>query len=343
MLTAIAAIIVFGILIFIHEAGHYLVARLVGVGVHEFSLGFGPRLWGVSKGRTAYNLRAVPLGGFVRLVGMDPQDEEKDQPYSFARKSVAQRMAVILAGPMMNFVLAVIVLAIVFMFQGLPTATTTVNQVLPGYPAAAAGIKVGDRITAIDGEPVRDWTDILWAVGDPKADDTRVLTVERDGRRLTIEVTPVTEEGKRKIGLLPLIVQEPVGVGKALAGGVEYTGQIVKLIVVFLGKIFTREAPADFGGPVRIVAEIGNAAKLGLFSLLQLTAFLSINLGFFNLLPIPALDGARIGFLLWEGVTRSPIDPEKENIVHLVGFTLLILLMVAITYHDIIQMSGGVQ
>jgi regulator of sigma E protease len=343
MLTAIAAIIVFGILIFIHEAGHYLVARLVGVGVHEFSLGFGPRLWGVSKGRTAYNLRAVPLGGFVRLVGMDPQDEEKDQPYSFARKSVAQRMAVILAGPMMNFVLAVIVLAIVFMFQGLPTATTTVNQVLPGYPAAAAGIKVGDRITAIDGEPVRDWNDILWAVGDPKAGDTRVLTVERDGRRLTLEVTPVTEEGKRKIGLLPVIVQEPVGVVKALAGGVEYTGEIIKLIVVFLGKIFTREAPADFGGPVRIVVEIGNAAKLGLFSLLQLTAFLSINLGFFNLLPIPALDGARIGFLLWEGVTRAPVDPEKENIVHLVGFTLLILLMVAITYHDIIQMSGGVQ
>ncbi|RJX16647.1 MAG: RIP metalloprotease RseP [Ammonifex sp.] len=343
MLTAIAAIVVFGILIFIHEAGHFFVARLVGVGVHEFSLGFGPRLWGFAKGKTAYTLRAVPLGGFVRLVGMDPQDEEKDQPYSFARKSVWQRMAVILAGPVMNFVLAIFVLAFVFIFQGLPTATTTVNQVIPGYPAATAGIKVGDRIVAIDGEPVRDWSDILWSVGEQKAGDTRILTVERDGRRLTFEVTPVQEEGKRKIGLLPVIVQERVGLGKALAGGVEYTGHIIKLIVVFLGKIFTREAPADFGGPVRVVVEIGNAAKLGLFSLFQLTAFLSINLGFFNLLPIPALDGARIGFLLWEGVTRAPVDPEKENIVHLVGFTLLILLMVAVTYHDIIQLSGGIQ
>lgn len=342
MLTAIAAVVVFGILIVIHEVGHFLVARLVGIGVHEFSLGFGPRLCGFTKGRSAYNLRAIPLGGFVRLVGMDPQDEERDQPYSFVRKPVWQRMAVIFAGPGMNFILAIVVLAAVFFFQGIPVATTKIAKVLPGYPAAAAGIKPGDRIVAVDGQPIHDWDELLRSVGD-KPTTRRVLTIERNRHRLLVEVVPVKENGKSKIGLLPVILQKRLGVGEAMVAGIQYTGQIIKLIVLFLGKIFTQQAPADFGGPVRVVVEIGHAAKVGLFPLVQLTAFLSINLGFFNLLPIPALDGARIGFLLWEGMTDSPVDPEKENIIHLLGFTLLILLMVVVTYHDIVQLSGGVQ
>lgn len=338
MVAIIAGVVVFGLLIFIHEFGHFIVARLVGIGVHEFSLGFGPRIWGVARGKTEYNLRMFPLGGFVRLVGMDPKDEERDQPYSFTRKPVSHRVAVILAGPVMNFALAAVALAVLIYFQAVPPPTTRVGEVLPGYPAATHGIKPGDRIVAIDGQRVRDWEDILHFVS--SRPDEKVLTVERDGRQFTVTIVPRKDaDGSAKIGLKP----ERVGPFKSSIGGVEYTGRIIKLIIEFLAKMFVRDEPADVGGPVRVAVEIGRAAKFGLFPLVQLTAFLSINLGLFNLFPVPALDGARIGFLLWEGVTRRPVDPEKENAIHLLGFALLILLMVVVTYHDIIRLAVGVE
>lgn len=340
MVTILAGIVVFGVLIFFHEAGHFLAARLVGIGVREFSVGFGPRLWGFRRGCTAYNLRAIPYGGYVRLVGLDPRDEERDQPYSFARRPVWQRLLVMVAGPGMNFVLAVLALAFVFIVQGLPVATTQVATVLPGYPAAAAGIAPGDKIVAINGQPVARWEEVLYAVG-TKPHQEKVLTVERRGQRLTVRVKPRIEGGRGKIGLSPVVVQQRLSLPAALWQGVAYTYRITAVIADFLGKMLVGQAPADVGGPVRVMVEIGKAAHFGLLPLIQLTAFLSINLGFFNLLPIPALDGARVAFLLWEGVTRRPIDPEKENIVHLVGFAFLILLMVLVTYRDFVQLSNG--
>jgi regulator of sigma E protease len=341
MLTVVAGIVVFGILIFFHEAGHYLAARLVGIGVHEFSLGFGPRIWGFRRGRTAYNLRAIPYGGYVRLVGLDPRDEERDQPYSFARKPVLYRLIVMVAGPGMNFVLAVVALGMVFFIQGVPVATTRVGEVLPGYPAAAAGIERGDRIVAIDGRTVHRWEEVLRAIG-TEPHRAKVLTVERGGKTITVRVTPrIDESGKGKIGLSPVVVQKRLSLLSALRVGTEYTCRITVLIADFLGKMVVGRAPADVGGPVRVMVEIGKAAHFGVFPLIQLMAFLSINLGFFNLLPVPALDGARVAFLLWEGVTRRPVDPEKESIVHLVGFAFLILLMVLVTYRDFIQLSNG--
>lgn len=341
MLVAIVAgVVVFGLLIFVHEFGHYLVARLVGIGVHEFSLGFGPRIGRVVKGKTEYNLRAFPLGGFVRLVGMDPKDEERNQPYSFARKPVLHRLAVILAGPLMNFALAAVALAVLIFFQVVPPpATTRVGEVLPGYPAAVAGIREGDRIVAIDGRRVTNWREILHHIRS-RSEQEKVLTVERDSRRFTVTVLPrKDEDGNTRIGLRP----ERVGPFGSLVGGGLYTYEITKLIILFLGKVFVREVPADVGGPVRIAVEIGRAAEFGLFPLINLTAFLSINLGLFNLFPIPALDGGRIGFLLWEGVTRRPVDPEKENLVHFLGFAVLIFLVLVITYRDIIQLAFGVE
>ncbi|MDI6630936.1 MAG: RIP metalloprotease RseP [Bacillota bacterium] len=348
MLTVVAGIIVFGVLIFFHETGHFLAARLAGIGVHEFSIGFGPRLWGFTRGKTAYNLRAIPYGGFVRLVGMDPREEERDAPYSFARKTVGQRLFVMVAGPAMNFVLAVFALAVVFYYQGIPViipGVAQVTEVLPGYPAAAAGIRAGDRIVAVDGQPVRDWRSVSWSIAKSPG-SKKVLTVERDGRRFDVVLVPRLEEGGQgRAGFLvsPVIVQKRAGPFKALAAGGEYTWRITGLILEFLGKMVIGQAPADVGGPVRVVVEIGKAAESGLFALIQLTAFLSINLGLFNLLPVPALDGARAGFLLWEGITRRPVDPEKENLVHLVGFAFLLLLMVVVTYRDFVQLSNGIQ
>ncbi|ACX51735.1 membrane-associated zinc metalloprotease [Ammonifex degensii KC4] len=341
VLTILAVIFVFGLIIFIHEAGHFLAARLVGVGVYEFSLGFGPRLGGFKRHKTEYNLRLVPLGGYVRLVGMDPEDKEREAPYSFARKPVWSRMLVILAGPFMNFFLAVLMLAIVFFWQGIPVATTRIAEVLPHYPAAAAGFKPGDRIVAIDGQPVNSWKEIAKIIGSGPSQE-RTITVERDGKFINLVVSPQPDEtGKNKIGIVPVVVTEHPGLLGSLKQGVVATANMIKLIFLFLGHLLLHQAPADIGGPVRIAVETGKVAQMGLSPLLQFTAFLSINVGFFNLLPIPALDGARFLFLLWEGVTRRPLDPKKENLVHLVGFALLLFLIVVITYRDLLHLTGG--
>lgn len=337
MLTVIAVVVVFGLLIFIHELGHFLMAKRAGILVHEFALGFGPKLAGLRRGETVYTLRAVPLGGFVRFAGMDPREEEYDPTRSYKHKSVGRRMGVIAAGPLANFFLAAVLLAVVFMVQGQPTPTTVVRTVLPDRPAAEAGLQPGDRILVVDGRQVGNWEQLVAEIS-TRPGETLVLTVEREGRHLQLPVVPVDEDGVGKIGFAPEIQPVRVGFFDALAGGVQYTVQITLLIISFLGQMITGHAPADVGGPVRIVAEIGTAAQLGLMPLLQLAAFLSINVGLFNLLPIPALDGSRLLFLSWEGLTRRPVNPEREGMFHLVGFALLLLLIVVITYNDIAQL-----
>ncbi|MGO0122688.1 RIP metalloprotease RseP [Desulfothermobacter acidiphilus] len=342
LITILAVIFVFGLIIFIHEAGHFLAARLVGVGVYEFSMGFGPKLGGFKRRETEYNLRLVPLGGYVRLVGMDPEDQERDAPYSFARHSVWSRMLVILAGPLMNFVLAVVLLTAVFWWQGIPVATTRIAEVLPHYPAAVVGFEPGDRIVAIDGQPVNSWQEISRLIGQQTPKE-RTITVERAGKTLNLVVLPQPDEsGKYKIGIVPEVVQRHLGLIGSIRQGMVTTGNMFHLILAFLRHLLLHQAPADVGGPVRIAVETGKVAQMGFSPLLQFTAFLSINVGFFNLLPFPALDGGRFLFLLWEVFTRRPLDPKKENLVHLVGFMLLLFLIVAITYRDLLQLVGGI-
>jgi regulator of sigma E protease len=338
MITAIAAVLVFGLLIFIHELGHFLVAKRAGVLVYEFALGFGPRLVGIRRGETEYTLRAIPLGGFVRFAGMDPQEEEVDAARSYQYKPVWQRMAVIGAGPIANFLLAVVLFAVVFMVQGLPVPTTVVAEVLPERPAVEAGFQQGDRIVAVDGRQVTTWDQLVSKIG-ARPGERLVFTVEREGSLLDIPVIPEAEAGVGKIGIAPEVRPESVGFFVALSGGFQYTVQITGLIISFLGQMILGQVPTDgVGGPVRIVSEIGNAAQLGLTPLLQMAAFLSINVGLFNLLPIPALDGSRLMFLAWEGITRRPLNPEREGMFHLVGFALLLLLIVIITYNDIARL-----
>lgn len=338
MITAIAAVLVISLLVFIHELGHFLVARRAGILVYEFALGFGPRLVGIRRGETEYTLRAIPLGGFVRFAGMDPREEEVDAARSYQHKPVWQRMAVIGAGPLANFLLAIVLFAVVFMVQGLPVPTTIVAEVLPERPAVEAGFQQGDRIVAVDGRQVTDWDQLVSEIG-ARPGERLVFTVEREEALLDIPVVPEAEAGVGKIGIAPEMRSEPVGPFAALSGGFHFTVQITGLILGFLGQMILGQVPTDgVGGPVRIIAEIGSAAYLGLIPLLQMAAFLSINLGLFNLLPIPALDGSRLMFLTWEGITRRPLNPEKEGLFHLVGFALLLLLIVMITYRDIARL-----
>ncbi|OAT85861.1 RIP metalloprotease RseP [Desulfotomaculum copahuensis] len=337
MQTLWASIVVFGLLIFFHEFGHFIVAKLAGIKVHEFSLGFGPRLAGLPRGETTYNLRLLPLGGFVRMAGMDPEDKEADDERGFNKKPVWQRALVIVAGPLMNFLLAALLLAVIFAAQGMPAPTTTVSKLLPGQPAEKAGLRPGDRIVAIDGQPVQSWEQISQLIsGLP---DRRIdLTVVRNQNRKNITlVTARDPSGQGKIGIYPSQEMQRMGLFTAVGKGMEYTARISVLILDFIGKMITGRAPAELGGPVRIVQEIHTAVGMGIFYLLQLAAFLSINLGLFNLLPIPALDGSRVVFLAVEGLRGRPVDPAKENFIHLVGFGLLLLLIVVITYNDVLQ------
>lgn len=342
METFVASVLVFGMLIFFHELGHFAVAKSVGIRVHEFSLGFGPKVLSFPKGETSYNLRLLPLGGFVRMAGMDPNEpeEEQDAERGFNKKSVGQRVAVIFAGPFMNFLLAVLLVSLVFFFQGLPLPSqgTGIGNIVPNSPAEKAGIKAGDQIIAINGQPVGSWEELVGQINS-KPDQNLNISLTRDGVNKQFQVKTLRDEdGLGKIGVYPVYEYVRQGFFQSLVMGFEWTGRITFMILDFISKMIFGQAPADLGGPVRVVTEIGRAAQVGIFFLLQLSAFLSINLGLFNLFPIPALDGSRILFLFWEKLRGRPVDPVKENFIHLVGFGLLLLLMVVITYNDILQL-----
>ncbi|MDD4168708.1 MAG: RIP metalloprotease RseP [Desulfotomaculaceae bacterium] len=339
MLTFIASIFVFGLLIIFHEFGHFTVAKWVGIKVHEFSLGLGPKLFGIHKGETAYNLRALPVGGFVRMAGMDPEEEdEKDTERGFNQKTVGQRAAVIFAGPLMNFLLAVILLALVFVFQGVPVNTTKVQEVIPAYPAEKAGIITGDKIVAINGQYAEAWEELVAMISE-RPHEQITVTVKRGDVEKQFNLTTVSDnqDGRGMIGIVPEFGYQKAGPVSAVAMGFDWTGRVTLMIMDYIPKMIVGQEPADLGGPVRVVAEIGKAAQVGVLFLIQLAAFLSINLGLFNLFPIPALDGSRLLFLGWEKVFGRPVDPVKENYIHLIGLGLLLMLMVVITYNDIIQ------
>ncbi|HAP93975.1 MAG TPA: RIP metalloprotease RseP [Desulfotomaculum sp.] len=338
MQTLWASLAVFGLLIIFHELGHFIVAKLVGIKIHEFSIGFGFKLAGVVRGETAYNFRVLPLGGFVRMAGMEPEEKIEDEAQAFNKKTVFQRMMVISAGPLMNFLLAVLLLVVVFMFDGLPLPTTTVEGLLPGGPAIDAGLQPGDRVVAVNGQQVNQWGKMS-AIINAHPDQVLELTIERAGRQQEVHVLTMRDEhGQGKIGIYPVNRVQRLDLFSALFKGAEYTGRVTVLIVQFIGLMITGQSPLDLGGPVRIVSEIKKAAGFGIFSLLQLAAFLSINLGLFNLFPIPALDGSRIMFLVVERLRGQPVDPVKENFIHLIGFGLLMLFFVFITYNDVLQL-----
>ena len=342
MQTFLAAVVIFGLMIIFHEFGHFIVAKRVGIMVQEFSVGFGFKLASFIKGETTYNLRVFPIGGFVRMAGMEQDDNVPviDDEKSFNKKTVLQRIAVITAGPLMNFVLAVLLFAAVFVYSGFPIPSTVVGKLVPGGPAELAGLKDGDRIIAIDGEQVNRWEwEKMSAIINSHPDQVVTVTVERSGKRQKILVlTSHDEKGQGKMGIYPAYQNQRLDPFSALAKGTEYTGRFVVLIIDLIGQMIIGKLPADLGGPVRIIYEIKNAVGLGVSNLLQLAAFLSINLGLFNLFPIPALDGSRIMFLVIEWLRGRPVDPVKENLVHLIGFGILLLFFVFVTYNDVLQL-----
>lgn len=351
MLTALAIVFVFGSMILIHEFGHYIVAKMCGVKVIEFSMGFGPQILGYRGKETLYALRIIPLGGYVKLHGMDADVDQNGNPVvasvhdprSFMNKPVWQRMAVIVAGPLMNFVLAIILFVGVFAYLGEPTAGSAniVGSLVQGKPAAAAGIQAGDKVVAVNGEPTPDWA-ALTGIIHARPEQVLTVTVERagSGERQTMSITTEkdSQTGNGLIGIGPEVIYVHASILQAAWLGIERTAEFTKFIIVALVQMVTGQIEADVGGPVMIAQVIGEGVQEGVASLLRLTGILSIQLGLLNLFPIPALDGSRLVFLLVEGVRGKPLNPEKENMIHLVGFVLLMGLMIVITYKDVLRL-----
>lgn len=332
MLTAIAAIFVFLMVILVHEFGHFAVAKLVGIKVNEFSIGMGPKLVQKKKGETEYTVRLLPIGGYVKMEG---EDESSKDPRSFGNVSVLSRIGVVIAGAIMNFILAIIVLSVVSYGAGMPTNRIEKTQV--NSPADNIGLMSGDTILSINGKETKSWGKVANSINKSDPEKELEIIIERQGQDKTFMIKPTIEEGRTIIGIVPSYEQS---ISSAIKGGFEKTFMFLNLMFDFVSMIFKgKVSTKDLSGPIGVIHEVGVAAKLGIFNLLYILGFISVNLGFFNLLPIPALDGSRIIFLLIELVRGKPIDPDKEGFIHLIGFVLLISLMLLVTYRDIIKFN----
>jgi regulator of sigma E protease len=338
------AIPVFGLLIFIHELGHFSVAKFFDIRVHEFSLGFGPALVGFTRGETRYNLRAVPLGGFVRMAGMEDGDEE--DPRGFNRKSILARSLVIAAGPVMNFVLAALLAAALLFFVGVEQDTNQLGEILAQCdavvagqtvsrpcPAAQAGLQPGDVVQSIGGTKVANWTDIQTVVSN-SGGKPLTFVVKRGSATTELRVEPIFEGDRYMVGIRPAMKKAPLL--SAIGQGAVWTWDVSVSWVQGIVMMITGKMKPELSGPVGITRTIAETASHGFDMLVRLTAFLSINLGLFNLLPIPALDGSRLVFIGVEGVRGRKVDPARENVIHFVGFLILIGLMLVITYNEVV-------
>lgn len=347
--TVVTFIIVIGVLIFFHEMGHFLAAKKSGILVEEFALGFGPALISKKRGETRYSIRAFPLGGFCKMAGEMPEEEGKEsEQYKKAReegrcfyqKPAWMRFIVVSMGPIMNFVLAALLFAAVFVFFGLPVApseTTDIGDVIPGAPAAEAGLRAGDRIVAIEGEAVEEWDKMAGIINQNPGRELE-FSIERRGEVFSISMIPQEQEdGRGAIGIYPDAVRERLSLLSALGMGTLQTVDVIAALFVALQEMITGQVPADIGGPVRIAQMVGEAAEIGLYYLLTFAGFISINLGIINLLPFPALDGGRLVFIIIEMVRRKGLDPEKEGLVHFIGFVFLLLLIGVIIIRDLTQ------
>lgn len=415
MSTVIAFIIIFGALVFFHELGHFIFAKRAGILCREFALGFGPKIFSYQPGETLYTIRLLPIGGYVRMAGEDPEmveikagyrvglmfaenekvskiilnNKEKYQNLriieveyadleneliikgyedgdeseqlktfqlsrtakivedgvetliapidrQFASKTLGQRTMTIFAGPMMNFILAFVIFVFIALLQGIPTNEPVLGNISPDGAAKLAGLQKGDVVHSIEGEEVSSWEDVVQIIQRNPGKELEFY-IEREGQELTIPVTPKEHEmDGRTIGMIGVYSPTEKSVLKSISYGAEETYYMTKEIFVILGKLVTGQFSIDaLSGPVGIYAATDTVAKSGVLYLMKWTALLSINLGIMNLLPIPALDGGRLLFFGIEALRGKPIDRQKEGLVHFIGFALLMLLMLVVTWNDI--------
>jgi len=341
-----AAVIGLGVLIVIHEWGHFLLAKLAGVGVLTFSVGFGPKLWVRKKGDTEYALSAFPLGGYVKMVGEDPEEEvqQSDIERSFAHQGLLKRIAIVAAGPGFNLLLAVVLFMLVFLFYGVSVLSTYVGGVENGSPAERAGIRKGDRVVSVNGRAVTEWDELSKGIKESQGAPL-TLQIQRESQEIVITVQPVQKETRNIfgekletwiIGIGSQVSIEKGNAGLAVVKAFQQTYDYAKLTLVALYKMINGEvSPRNIGGPILIAQMAGQQAQEGVGSFLAFIAVLSINLGVLNLLPIPVLDGGHLLFFLIEAVIGRPVAVKYRERAQQVGIVLLMLLMVYAFANDI--------
>ena len=351
MRSILAVVLVLGGLIFFHELGHFVLARSLGMGVNVFSLGFGTRLFGFKRGKTDYRICVFPLGGYVQLVGESP-DAELPEGFtpeeSFSRRPPWQRMLVVLAGPVFNFLLAWIIFWGLAWTQGVQEMLPVIGQVTNSSAAADAGILPDDRIVTVDGREILVWSDLVQRI-EANQGDAMELTVIRGRQEFTLHVTPRIQEKRNLFGevkAMPMLGIAPkgelmtreLGFFAASVQGARQIWDVSGLMVMGIIKLVERVIPwTDMGGVILISEMIHKEAQTGLINLLALTALISINLGILNLLPIPVLDGGHILFFFLETITGKPLSPQIQQIALRIGMTLLFMLMVFATINDILR------
>ncbi|MCD6309680.1 MAG: site-2 protease family protein [Candidatus Eremiobacteraeota bacterium] len=355
----LAAVFSIGLIIFVHELGHFMAARRYGVAVNEFSLGFGPLLWSKQVKDTKYCLRLFPLGGFVSIKGEDGTNDDPDDQTNFQNKSLWQKVVILAGGPLMNYVIAIILFLVVGMFFGVMTmhgiTSPRVSKVMKGMPAEKAGFKKGDIIASVDGIPVKDGIQMVELInarpgqqvdiGVRRGDEVLEFTLTTDAVKDEYSGETIGLIGIRPTLLIDLNFKK-IGILEAIYWSIEQTAfwtyAPFKIVGAMVSKQVSAKAVAEnLMGPIGIAHFIFEVVERGFAPLLYICALVSVSLGILNLLPIPALDGMRIFILVIGAVIGKTIDPEKENIVHTVGFYVLLFLIILITKQDVIRIIEG--
>lgn len=358
---ALAVVLVLGGLIFFHELGHFSVARMLGIGVRTFSLGFGHKLLTLRRGKTDYCLSLIPLGGYVALAGEedeaeapDPRGKEIDgvlfSPEElYSGRPAWHRLLVVLAGPVANFVLALILYCGIAWAQGQTYLLPDVGEVTAGTPAAAAGVQAGDRVLSIDGKPIHDWNEVAEGIG-AKNGQPVTLLLSRGGSEVTLTLKPEAKTrptifGEEKPAWLIGIKASgatatlPLGPAEAIRAGFVQTGDMIAFTFESFVKLVERVVPLDnVGGPILIAQMVGQQAEQGLSAVLLLAALISVNLGILNLLPIPILDGGHIVFFTLEMIMGRPVSATARELSAKVGMALLLCLMLLATWNDLARL-----
>ncbi|WP_054859475.1 RIP metalloprotease RseP [Gracilibacillus sp. JCM 18860] len=414
MNTIIAFILMFGLLVFVHEFGHFIFAKRAGMLVREFAIGFGPKIFSTTKNETLYTIRLLPMGGYVRVAGDDPEivdikpgqhigvtfneagkvnqiivnnkdkhpdalvievenidldhrlkmegyevgdeqhfsfqvdekahfimDEKPTQiaPYDrqFASKTVGQRAMQLFAGPMMNFLLSIVIFAGLAMIQGVPVKDIEIGSVVENSPAEEAGFQAGDKVVEINGESVGKWSEFEEIVQASPEESVDMVVIRNGGEKIPLEVTPaLVELEQESFGQVGVVQASEKSFIRSIPYSFQQTYEWSTLILTNLGKLVTGQFSIDMlSGPVGIYDATDQVVQTGFMNFMMWTAILSVNLGIVNLVPLPALDGGRLLFVGLEAVRGKPIDPQKEGVVHFIGFALLMLLMIVVTWNDI--------
>lgn len=346
IVNLILFILILGVIVFVHEGGHFLFAKLFGVHVYEFSIGMGPVLLKkTAKDGTNYCIRAIPIGGFVSLAGeeIDPEELKKTKGKNLQDKPAWQRFLIMFMGVGNNFIFAFLILLVSGLIWGSVSTKPVISNVTDNMPAALAGVSAGDTVKSINGKKVKYMDDIslYLTVSDlSKEVELTVIKESKEEVSYTIKPEKIETDGEKRYALgIELSPQVEKGFGKSISNAFKQEGAIFKQMFVVIKNLFTGGVKVNqLSGPVGIYSIVGDMKSSGINALLMLTALLSINVGVINLLPFPAFDGGRILFLIIEKIKGSPVNSKVENTIHAIGFILLIILMIYITFNDILKL-----